>query len=404
MEFIHAPSLLPPPTSLDEVPTHFAWLAEMRANHPVYHDESTGTWHVFRYEDVSRVLTDYAVFSSESRGAEGQRDPSPFAATMIGNDPPRHRQLRGLVSQAFTPRAMEELRPRITAITRDLLAAVRTRGTMDVIHDLAYPLPVTVIAEMLGVPIERQEDFKRWSDAIVSVQLTGASDADTLARQRQFGAAMQEMFGYFSGLLVYRREHPGDDLVSGLLTAQLDGQHLTEMELIGFCILLLVAGNETTTNLIGNAIYCLDAHPDALVQVQRQPELTPNLIEEVLRYLPPVWDMARTVKSDAEIGGKHIPVGAHIVAWIVSANRDADQYPDPDRFDITRKPNRHLAFGHGIHTCIGAPLARLEAGIALPMMLSQLPDLRRIPGEPVETIRSGIVFGAQRLPVAFTPS
>ena len=402
MEFIQPPTLLSPPTSLDEVPAHFAWLAEMRATHPVYHDTQTDRWHVFRYEDVSRVLTDYAVFSSESRGLQGERDQSPFAATMIGNDPPRHRQLRGLVSQAFTPRAIDALRPRITAITRELIDVVRTRGTMDVIHDLAYPLPVTVIAEMLGVPIERQADFKRWSDAIVSVQLTGASDADALARQQQFRTAMQEMFVYFSGLLVYRRQNPGGDLVSGLLTAQLDGQHLTEMELIGFCILLLVAGNETTTNLIGNAIYCLDAHPDAVAQVRQQPELMPNLIEEVLRYLPPVWDMARTVKTDAEIGGQHIPAGAPIVAWIVSANRDADQFPDPDRFDITRKPNRHLSFGHGVHTCIGAPLARLEASIALPMMLSQLPDLRRVPGEPVETIRSGIVFGAQHLPVTFT--
>ncbi len=390
--------------SLADLPAHFAWLAEMRATHPAFQDPQTGHWHAFSYEEASRVLTDYAVFSSEARQASEERDQSPFAASMIAADPPRHKQLRGLVSQAFTPRAIAALAPRITAITQELLDAVRARGEMDVIHDLSYPLPVTVIAEMLGVPVERQADFKRWSDAIVSIHLTGANDAESLARQQRFGAAMGEMIGYFSELLAYRRQHPGDDLVSGLLVAQMDGQSLSEMELIGFCVLLLVAGNETTTNLIGNAVICLDAHPDALARLREEPALMPGAIEEVLRYLPSVWNMGRTTKTDAEIGGQHVPAGAAITAWMASANRDATQFPDPDRFDITRKPNRHLTFGHGIHTCIGAPLARLEAGIVLPMMLAQLPDLCRVSDVPVETIQSGIVFGAKTLPVTFTPS
>lgn len=360
----------------------------MRAEHPVFHDPQTGHWHVFRYTDVSRVLTDYAVFSSESYRPAGQPDQSPFGATLIGNDPPRHRQLRGLVSQAFTPRAIETLRPRIMAITRDLLDAVRARGRMDLIGDFASPLPVTVIAEMLGIPVARRDDFRHWSDEIVSMQS---------------GTAMREMFSYCAELVADRRQHPGDDLVSGLLTAQIEGRHLTEMELIGFCVLLLIAGNETTTNVIGNAIICLDAHPAEMARAQQQPELMPQLIEEVLRYLPSVWSIERTVKTDTEIGGQHILAGAGITAWMASANRDATQFPDPDRFDISRKPNRHLTFGHGIHACIGAPLARLEAGIALPMLLAHLPELRRVPDVPVETIRSYFVFGVKQLPVTFTP-
>jgi len=404
LDTAHTHPSLQPPLSLEDLPAHFAWLTEMRAIHPVFQDRQTGHWHAFGYDEASRVLTDYATFSSEARQASGEREQSPFAASMIAADPPRHRQLRGLVSQAFTPRAIAALAPRITAITQELLDAVQDRGEMDVIHDFSYPLPVTVIAEMLGVPVERQADFKRWSDAIVSIQLTGTNDAESLARQQRFGAAMGEMIGYFSELLAYRRQHPGDDLVSGLLTARMDAQSLNEMELIGFCVLLLVAGNETTTNLIGNAIICLDAHPDAMAQLRDDPALMPNAIEEVLRYLPSVWNMGRTTKTDVEIGGEHIPEGAGVTAWMASANRDATQFPDSDRFDITRKPNRHLTFGHGIHTCIGAPLARLEAGIALPMMLAQLPELRRVSGVPVETIQSGIVFGAKTLPVNFKPS
>ncbi len=387
------------------MPAHQAWLAEMRATQPVCRDPNTGSWHAFGYAEASRVLTDHAVFSSEQfPGSAVQANRSPLAASMLATDPPRHNQLRGLVSQAFTPRAVAGLAPRITAITRELLDAVRTTGAMDVILDLSSPLPVTVIAELLGVPVERHSDFKRWSDAIVSSRPSNAGYAAALRLQQRRVGAMGEMIDYFSELLAYRRQHPGDDLVSGLLAAQLDGQHLDEMELIGFCVLLLIAGNETTTNLIGNAIVCLDAQPEALAQLRRQPDLMPGAIEEVLRYLPPVWSMGRTAKSEVEIGGQRVPAGAVVTAWIASANRDATQFPDPDHFDIARKPNRHLSFGHGIHTCIGAPLARLEAGIALPMMLSQLPDLQRVPDAAIETIQSDFVFGAKTLPVTFSLS
>ncbi len=387
-----------PPKSLHELPAHFLWLAEMRANHPAYRDPHTGVWHVFRYDDVERVLTDYADFSSASRGGG---ESNPFSESMISSDPPRHKQLRGLVSQAFTLRAIAQLAPRIADLAHGLLDQVTMTGAMDLIHDFAYPLPVTVIAEMLGVPATRQDDFKRWSDAIVSVQLAGGTDPAQIAQQQQFGMAIREMSMYFGQLLMERHQHPQDDLISGLLAAEVDGQRLTEMELIGFCVLLLVAGNETTTNLIGNAVLCFDQHPEAMAQLTQNPDLMPGAIEEVLRYLPSVWSMVRTTTHDVEVAGEIIPANAAVIAWIASGNRDAAQFPDPDRFDITRKPNKHLTFGHGIHTCIGAPLARLEAGIALPMLLDRLPNLRRTPDAPAEVIESGIVFGVRNLPVIF---
>ncbi len=266
---------------------------------------------------------------------------------------------------------------------------------MDVVADMAFPLPAKVIAELLGVPAEDWDIFQRWARV----------DSSELAVSRQeAGCSMQaEMSDYFSALLKERRRVPREDLISTLSTAEVDGERLSEYDLVNFCTLLLAAGQETTKNLIANAIVCFTDHPEAMDRLIREPALMPTAIEEVLRYLPPVWFLFRQTKTDVDLAGQHIPANQVVLTWLASANRDPAQFPDPDRFDITREPNRHLAFGHGIHFCVGAPLARLEAKIALPMMLDQLKNLQRVEGVPI-TVHTGIVFVIRSLPVTFQPS
>jgi cytochrome P450 len=385
----------------------FPWYATMRASLPVAYDPQRGFAAVFRYDDVQRVLSDYAAFSSQFM-PPGSSGMSPLDASLITTDPPRHRQLRNLVTQAFTPREVAALGPRIEAIVDELLDQVapagrRDAGRMDLVDDLTYPLPVIVIAELLGIPPENRAEFKRWSDAIV----TGGRQAATPPpagdgpRRSPYGTAQAEMSAYFRRVIAERRRQPSDDLISALLAAEIDGQRLTEQELLGFCILLLVAGNETTTNLIANAVLCFDEQPGTLDRLAAQPELIPSAIEEVLRYRSPVQMMMRVATGATSIGEQELPAGTRMAAWIGSANRDEAQFPDADRFDIERTPNRHLAFGHGIHFCLGAPLARLEAHIALAAIARRLPGLRRAPDVELEGLGSPIVFGVRHLPVTF---
>jgi cytochrome P450 len=357
----------------------FPWYRAQRERDPVSHAVADGLWMVFGYVDVQRALTDHHEFSSQFGNL-----------SILNTDPPRHRQLRNLVTEAFTPRTVEALRPRISAIVEGLLDQVHASGKMDLIADLAVPLPVTVIAELLGIPTEDRDRFKRWSDAVV----TGGGA----------GQASGEMAGYFFRLIEQRRRSPRQDLISDLLAARIDGKALSQADLYGFCVLLLVAGNETTTNLIGNAILCLDEHPDARAQLIADPTLLPSAIEEVLRYRSPIQSMFRITRTDVDLGGRSIPRGAHVMAWIGSANRDPAQFPDPDRFDVRRTPNRHLAFGHGIHFCLGAPLARLEATIALQAVLRRLPRLAVDRSVRLERVASDVVFGVRGLPVTWAPA
>jgi cytochrome P450 family 109 len=377
---------------LEEIPQTYSWFEEMRTNRPAFQDEVMPLWQVFRYEDVSEVMTDYARFSSKPLGAFTG---SFLEDTLVTKDPPDHRKLRNLVNQAFTPRAVAHLSDRITQITQELLDQVRPQGRMDIVSDIAFPLPAKVIAEMLGVPSGDWDIFQRWARV---------DSSDPAAARQEEGRSMQgEMFDYFSSLLEERRRVPREDLVSALSVAEIDGERLSESELVRFCMLLLAAGQETTKNLIANAIVCFTDHPGAMERLIHEPALMPTAIEEVLRYLPPVWFLFRQTRTDVELGGQHIPAGQNLLAWTASANRDPAQFPDPDRFDIQREPNRHLAFGHGIHFCVGAPLARLEARIALPMMLEQLRDMQRVEGAPI-TVHMGIVFVIRSLPVTFQPS
>jgi cytochrome P450 len=364
----------------------FHWYSNMRATDPVHYYEQYGIWQVFRYDDVQRVLSDYVTFSSSLRGPSQD----PLSTSLISMDPPRHRQLRNIVTQAFTPRGVARLSERITTIVTELLDNVVANGRMDIIDDLSYPLPVIVIAEMLGIPQEDRERFKLWSDAIVS---GGMSPGDTNPQQ--------EMGAYFLNMIEQRRRDPEEDLISALLAAQIDGVHLDQRELLGFCILLLVAGNETTTNLIGNALLCFDEQPATMDQLRAEPDLIPSAIEEVLRYRSPVQMMYRRSLTDVTLGDQTIHAGQMIMAQIGAANRDEAQFPNADTFDIRRTPNRHIAFGHGIHFCLGAPLARLEAKIALTLLLERLQDIRRVHDVPLEAMGSDIVYGVRHLPVTF---
>ncbi len=372
-------------TKEDRLLNPFPWYSMMRKTNPVHYYEQYGIWQVFRYDDVLRVLSDYAAFSS-SFGGPGE---DPLSNSLISMDPPRHRQLRNLVTQAFTPRSVARLSDRITTIVTELLDNVVAHGRMDIVDDLSYPLPVIVIAEMLGIPQEDRERFKLWSDAIVAGTSAGGNNPQ------------HEMSVYFLNMIEQRRRDPEDDLISALLAAQIDGVHLDQRELLGFCILLLVAGNETTTNLIGNALLCFDEHPEVMEQLRVEPDLIPAAIEEVLRYRSPVQMMYRHAVADVTVGDKNIRAGQMIMAQIGSANRDEVQFPNADTFDIRRTPNRHIAFGHGIHFCLGAPLARLEAKIALTLLLERLQDIRRVRDIPLESMGSDIVYGVKHIPVTF---
>jgi cytochrome P450 len=375
----------------------FPHYERMRANAPVHYDEQSGSWHVFRYDDVQRALSEYATFSSHMGGDTASGTGQLFASSLIATDPPRHRQLRSLVTQAFTPKAVDALAPRIAGLAHELLEGIADRGSADLMRELAYPLPVIVISELMGIPSQDRERFKHWSDVIVSQTRTGSASED-------HSATNTEMAEYFLALIDQRRSRPGKDLISTLLSAEIDGQKLTVHELLGFCALLLVAGNETTTNLIGNAVLCLAESPGTIDRLLSEPALLPQTIEEVLRFRSPVQSMYRLTVAETTLGDELIPAGAPIVAWIGSANRDERQFQRPAEFDVDRGQNRHLAFGHGIHFCLGAPLARLEARIALEALLSRLPGLSLVQGAHLERMESTIIYGLKALPVSWQPA
>ncbi|GHO60036.1 cytochrome P450 [Ktedonobacter robiniae] len=322
-------------------------------------------------------------------------------------DPPEHRQYRNLVSYAFTPRAIDRLRGRVTEITQQLLGEAREPGKMDFATEIAYPLPTIVIAELLGVPSSDRPLFKRWADALLSAQLNDAEFSRPEDEQRdhpemrRLSQTFEEMSDYFWQMLEERKRTPGEDMMSDLLKAEIDGEHLSMEDTISFCTILLLAGHVTTTNLLGQAIRCFDEHPKALEQLRRQPELMPSAIEEVLRYASPVWRLSRTTKEAVTIAGVTIPKDEMVFAWLASANRDPAQFPEPERFIPTRTPNRHVAFGHGVHFCIGAPLSRMEAAVALPIILTQLPHLRVAYEESPQLFEGRVLFGFKRLPITF---
>jgi cytochrome P450 len=354
-----------------------------------------------RYQDCLAILRDPQHFSSSRRkefdSMGRERGPFKGATTMLFSDPPVHTRLRKLVSRDFTPRRIRELEPRIRELTDMLLDKVKQRGDFDVMRDVANPLPVMVIAEMLGVEPELYATFKRWSDAIIS----GDNTLPGSPLPEEFTSSVDDLRAYFSAQIEKRRKTPGPDLVSALVAAHTESDALSADELMAFVILLLLAGNETTTNLIGNGTLALGRNPDQMKMLQRDASLLPRAIEEMLRYDGPVQSTARFTKSDIEVGGTFFPGGFPIFVILAAANRDPAKFPDPDRFDITREPNDHLAFGEGIHFCIGSPLARLEAQIAFSAMLERFPKLRlRDSGAKLQYKGSYFLRGLAALPMA----
>jgi hypothetical protein len=307
-------------------------------------------------------------------------------------DPPRHGQLRALVNRAFTPRRVAALEPRIRALARDLVDDFVEDGSGDLVEQFSGPLPATVIAELMGVPAEDGLMFRDKSTAIVTQDAKGGGDLD-------FTPAI-ELTMYMGAAYEERRTRPRDDLMSALLEAEIDGEKLSQEELLGFALLLLVAGNETTTNLISNAVALLDQFPDQRKQLVADPSLLPAAIEEFLRFESPVQGLSRTLRKDAEIHGSTIPENAHILLLYASANRDERRIDDPERFDISRDAKAHLAFGFGTHFCLGASLARLEARIALEELLARLPDFR-VDLAASKRLGGGVVRGWATLPLEF---
>jgi cytochrome P450 len=363
----------------------------IRTASPVLREPNTGLWMVFGYDAVKRVLTDHDTFSSHFGPVEW----------MIFQDPPMHPRLRGLISQAFTPRSISNLEPQIRELSRELLEPMLDRGVMDLAVDFSGPLPMRVIARMLGLPENDVASFGRWNDAILQMSYTVAGDRNAAEIVQTFEAVTAEMNGYLTTLLAERRREPRDDLFTRLVFAEMDGERLSQAEILGFFQLLLLAGSETTTNLINNSILSFVAHPGELVRIRESPELLPSAIEEVLRYRSPLQWMYRVTKCDAELSGQTIPAGELVLAMIGSANRDPRQFPEANRFVITRDPNPHLAFGQGIHFCLGASLARLEARIVLSDLLEQTTDLALASDAPWPP-RPGLhVYGPSSLPIKF---
>ena len=390
------------------------FLPEFNANpYPFYHrlreadpvhQSPLGFWVLTRYDDCVMVLRDprfgRAGFEGLLESVYGNTvEQGRLPTSMLFRDPPDHTRLRGLVSRAFTPRVVEGLRPRIQQIVDGLLDRVQGAGRMEVISDLAYPLPVTVISEMLGVPEGARERIKQWSAEIArSLDAIGLpTDPEIVDRGRTGRRAIGD---YFRGLLPDRKKRPRGDLLSLLIEAEEQGDKLSEGELVATCVLLYIAGHETTVNLIGNGLLALLRHPKELERLRDAPSLIQSAVEELLRFDGPVQRTARITNADVELGEHKIPKGSMVVPVIGAANRDPAHFPDPDRLDVSRPDNRHIAFGFGIHFCLGAPLARLEGQITLGTLLHRLPRLALSTERP-EWRESQVLRGLKALPVSF---
>ena len=370
----------------------------LRAKDPVHWSELSRGWVFSRFEHVDAILRDHERFGSDERRAGGAAPeytpPFPEGRSILVVDPPDHTRLRGLVARAFTPRAIAEMEPRIKQIVDDVLADVPDNESFDIMEKLAYPLPVRVIAEMLGVPAEDQDRFKEWSDRVARI----LEPTITPGEMSGAVAAAEELSDYFRGIIALRRSAPQDDLISRLIAAEEDGEKLSMDEMLAMLRLLLAAGNETTTNLIGNGLLALLRHPDQLRRLQSDPSLVDGAIEELLRYDGPVQTDGRTVLEDIELEGKKLKRGQRAVLLIGSANRDARVFERPNALDITREGPAHVAFGRGIHHCIGAPLARREGRIAFTALVEHFREIRLVNAKP-RFKNSVVLRGLRSLPV-----
>ncbi len=378
----------------------------LRERDPIHYSALADGWVLTRYDDILEVLRDPS-FSSDERNwsryrkyrSRGRRRgfPDPYGeerTTMLRLDPPDHARLRGLATKAFTPRAVERIRPRAEALVDELLSGLRARDHLELIADFASPLPVIIIAEMLGVPAEDHARFRHWSDE--AIKTLGTASAKDL---RDAEAAFRALRDYLSGVVEQRRSEPRDDLISGLVAAEEQGDQLQLAELISMCVLLLVAGNETTTKLIGNAVVALARHPEQLALLRDEPKRIAGAIDEFLRYDGPVQLTSRMVLEDRDFHGRPFRRGQQVVTILAAGNRDPEAFEAPESLDVTRENVRHLAFGQGLHFCLGSQLARLEAAVAIEGLLRWLPELR-LAEESIEWSKNSILRGPTRLPLA----
>jgi len=384
----------------------YAMYRALREQSPIYWSPVMESWIFTRYDDADFVLTDPRFSADRSRGRnrfsqmmqEQEQEFGPFSRvqTMLSSDPPDHTRLRRLVSKAFTPRAVENLRPRIHEIVNKLLDPMEKGGEFDLVNEVCYPLPVIVIAEMLGVPPGDRPQFKRWSTDVVQTLGGPFTPPEVFQKARE---SLEELAEYLRAFISDRRQHPKEDLISWLVAAEDGGQILSEDEIFATAILLLIAGNETTTHLIGSGMLALFRNPEEMKRLRNDPSLMPSAVEELLRYTGPVHLTGRVPKEDLEIGGQEVKEGDVCIALLAAANRDPAHYADPERLDVGRNPTDHLGLGDGIHFCLGAPLARAEAQIAIGTMLQRFPEMECLDLAP-EWGGTFIIRGVKTLPVS----
>lgn len=369
----------------------FAW---MRENAPVYFDEKNGVWGISKYHDLRAISRDPATFSN----AGGIRPDFGPMEMMIDMDDPDHARRRKLVNKGFTPRQVRDLEPAVRAACDEIIDAVTEKGECDFVHDIAAPLPMIMIGDALGVKPEDRADLLRWSDDMVSSQSNAASiEALTAA-----GEAFAAYNAHAMSVIADRRANPGgSDLMSILVNAEVDGDSLSDGELIHESLLILVGGDETTRHVISGGIAELLRHPDQFNKLKANPDLMPSAIEEMLRWVSPLKNMARQATRDVEFGGQQIAKGQKLLLLYPSANRDEEVFDEPQRFDIERTPNDHVAFGFGTHFCLGNSLARLELRVMIEKVLERMPNLQIVGDTPLRD--ANFVSGYEAMPVTFTP-
>jgi cytochrome P450 len=382
----------------------YAYFGRIREEDPVHWNDRWGGWLVTRYEDVVAVLRDHDRFSAD-RMASLVLELTPqdrdrlsllinyFSKWLVFTDPPYHTRVRMLINKAFTPTSVERLRPRVRQIVDELLSQVAARGRMEFIHDFSFHLPVIVISEYLGVPPEDREQVKEWSDETSRIFFIRADEPDRRERSQQ---GLQRLLEYFEPLIHDRRRHPRDDLITALVQAEERGDLLSHEELLATCTVLIFAGHETTTNLLANGLVAFMAHRQQWDLLRENPSLIRPAVEELLRYDGPVKATFRWAKQDSELGGKAIGAGDRLLAVLAAANRDPRKFQRPDELDIARTPNPHVAFGHGIHICLGAPLARLEAQEAFLALSQRFPHIR-LADRPLEYHRTIVARALKEL-------
>ena len=377
------------------------WLRGIRPEREVQYNERLNAWCVYGYQEVLGIISDPKTFSNATAQlAAVTIDDSFKDGDLSQMDPPQQTKYRKMISRAFTPKVVAGLEARISAITDELLDAMAEKDQADAVTDLAYPLPVIVIAELLGIPASDHELFMQQSTNIIE-QLNGLSFLEEGA-QEDIGYAIDQfmpMVEYMRGQIADRRQKPGDDLITRLVEAEHEGERLTDNEIVNLSNLLLVAGHITTTMLIGNAVVCLDSNPDQFALVREDRSLLPGALDETLRTLSPSAALSRRTTVEVEIAGVRIPAEQMILPWPAAANRDPRTFDDPDSFDVTRSPNPHLGFGHGVHFCIGSHLAKLEGRIALNSLMDRFPKLYVDPTDPPAFFPTPDLIGTRSVPV-----